>query len=77
MLFKSRNHIQLKTKCNVNVVSSPKFHVLSNGALVFALSLILCTGKWIQLFTDIVLAFSLHFQHIGLTGKPSAPFARA
>ncbi len=28
------------------------FRVLSNGALVFAVSLILCTGKWIKLFAD-------------------------
>jgi hypothetical protein len=48
---------------NVNVVSRP-FHVLSNGALVFAVSLILCTGKWIKLFTEKELEFNLYFQHI-------------
>ncbi len=47
-------------------VSRPKFHVLSNGALVFA-----------PCFTETVLAFKLHFQHrTQLTGKPSAPFER-
>jgi hypothetical protein len=35
----------------------PKFHVLSNGALVFGVSLILCTGKWIKVFTE-----TLHIQ---------------
>jgi hypothetical protein len=49
---------------NVHVVSTPKFDVHSNGALVFAVSLILCTGKWIKHFTETVLAFNLHFQHI-------------
>ncbi len=52
---------------NVHVVSRPEFHVLSNGALVFPVSLILCTGKWIlKLFTETVLAFNLHFQHMEL-----------
>jgi hypothetical protein len=51
---------------NVHVVSKPEFHVLSNDALVTAVSLILCTGKWIRLFTETLLAFNLHFQHIGL-----------
>jgi hypothetical protein len=46
---------------NVHVVSKPEFHALSNGALVTAVSLILCTGKWIQHFTEAVLAFNLHF----------------
>jgi hypothetical protein len=48
---------------NGDFVSIPKFHVLSNDALVFAVSLIFCTGKWIKLFTETVLAFNLHFQH--------------
>jgi hypothetical protein len=42
----------------------PEFHVLSNGELLFGVSLILCTEEWIQLFTETVLAFNLHFQHI-------------
>jgi hypothetical protein len=41
-------------------------YTLSNGALCFPVSLTLCTGKWIQLFTETVFAFNLHFQHIGL-----------
>jgi hypothetical protein len=51
---------------NVTVIFGPKFHVFSNGGLIFAVSLILCTGKWIGLFTEAVLAFNAHFQHIGL-----------
>jgi hypothetical protein len=51
---------------NVNVVSTPKFPALSNGALVSAVSLILCTGKGIKLFTETDLAFNLHFQHVVL-----------
>ncbi len=52
---------------NVHAVSTPGFHALSNGALVFAVSQILCTGKWRKLITEAVLAFNLHFQHIGLS----------
>jgi hypothetical protein len=65
---------------NVHVASRPVFHALSNGGLVFAVSLILSTGKWRQHFTEALLAFNLHFQHIcrtGLTGKPNASFERA
>jgi hypothetical protein len=58
---KNKNEMQ-----NVHVVSRPTFYVLSNGALVFHVSLILCTGKWIQLLTETLLAINLHFQHIGL-----------
>jgi hypothetical protein len=50
----------------VHVVSRPKFHVLSNGAVVFDVTLILCAGKWIKLFMETVLAFNHHFQHIEL-----------
>jgi hypothetical protein len=50
---------------NVHVISR-LFHVFSNSALDFAASLILCTGKWIKLFTETLLAFNLHFQQIGL-----------
>ncbi len=35
-------------------------HVFSKGTLVLAVSLILCTGKWIKLFTKTVHAFNLH-----------------
>jgi hypothetical protein len=51
---------------NVHVVSRPKCHVLSNGVLLFGVSHILCTGKWIKLFTETLLVSSLHFQHLGL-----------
>jgi hypothetical protein len=51
---------------NPHVVSKPKFNALSNGALVTAVSLILCTEKWIKLFTENLFAFNMHFQHIGL-----------
>jgi hypothetical protein len=44
-----------------------KCHVLSNGALVFAESLISCTADWIKLFTGTVLALNLYFMHIRLT----------
>jgi hypothetical protein len=54
---------------NLHVASRPKFHVLSNGAIDFAVSPILCTGNWTQ------LAFSAYMTQ--LTGKPSAPFERA
>ncbi len=39
---------------NVHLASRPKFHVLSNGILVFTLSPILYTGKWIKLLTETV-----------------------
>jgi hypothetical protein len=39
----------------------PVFHALSNGALVFAVSIILCKGKWVKLFTETLLAFNLTF----------------
>jgi hypothetical protein len=42
------------------------FHALSNGALVFAVSLILCPGKWSKLFPETDLAFNLHFKQLGL-----------
>jgi hypothetical protein len=53
---------------NVNVVSTniTEFYVLSNSALVSAVILILCTGKWIKPFTKNVRAFNLHCKHIGL-----------
>jgi hypothetical protein len=41
-----RNKTQMQ---NVNAVSKRKFHVLSSGAPALAVSLILCTGKWIKL----------------------------
>jgi hypothetical protein len=48
---------------NVHVAYRP-FPALSNsnGALAFAISVILCTGK----FTEAVLAFNLHFQQLGI-----------
>jgi hypothetical protein len=51
LLFKSRNRnsIQMKTKWKI---SRPKFHALSNVALDFDGNLILCTGKWIKIFTE-------------------------
>jgi hypothetical protein len=64
---------------NVNVVSKPKLRVLSNGAFVFAVSLILCTGKWIgetiaQNCTCSQPGFSAY--RTKLTGKPNATFER-
>jgi hypothetical protein len=46
MLFKSRNRIQIKSKCKNSMF-------FSNGAFVFCVSLILCTGKWIKLCSCI------------------------
>ncbi len=43
-----------------------KCPVLSNGAHVFGVSLILCAGKWIQLCYATMLAFNLNFQHLGI-----------
>jgi hypothetical protein len=51
---------------NVHCVSRPLFSALSNGALVFAVNLIICTGKCINRFKETVLAFNLNFQQIGL-----------
>jgi hypothetical protein len=48
---------------NLNAASRPS-NVLSNGELVFRVNLILCTETLIQLFTETLLAFNLHFQHI-------------
>jgi hypothetical protein len=57
---------------NVHVVSRPRFHALSNGALYLVVSIILCiTGKWVKLVTETVLEFNLHFQHIGLNLQES------
>jgi hypothetical protein len=44
VLFKGRNHIQVKAKCEMLklYVYRPIFHVLSNGAHAFGVSLILC-----------------------------------
>ncbi len=51
---------------NINAISRPNFHVISNGSLICAVSLIFCAGKLIKLFTETVLAFNMLFQHIGL-----------
>jgi hypothetical protein len=48
---------------NVYVVPRPECRVLFNGTLVFAVNMILCTGKWIKLFSETVLVFNLHFQY--------------
>jgi hypothetical protein len=44
-------------------------NVLPNGPPVSAVSLILCIGKWIKLFTETVLAYNFDFQHIGLSSQ--------
>jgi hypothetical protein len=69
-----------KYQMYIHVVYRLKFPALSNGALVFAVSLILCTRNWRKHFTKTGLAFHFHFQQFGrtqLTGKPSPPFERA
>ncbi len=80
MLFKGRNHIQIKAKCEMLklYVYRPIFHVLSNGAHAFGVSLILCEDME-QTIHGNCAAFNLHFEHIHrtqLTGNPSAPFER-
>jgi hypothetical protein len=62
MLFKSRNRLQRKKKGKCPCWFRPEFHVLSNGALVVTVRLILPAGKWIKLFTEPCF----HFEHIGL-----------
>ncbi len=47
----------------------PIFHLLYNSAFVFAASLILCTAKCIQPFTETVLAFIMHSQFSHRTTK--------
>jgi hypothetical protein len=76
MLFK-KSHTNRNEVHNGNSVSRLKFYVLSNGAFVFGVSLILCTGKCMKPFTEAVLAPpKLYFQHIGLylQGEKSVPF---
>jgi hypothetical protein len=41
-----KSHTNNSEMQNVHVASRPKFHVLSNEELVFAVSPILCTEKW-------------------------------
>jgi hypothetical protein len=65
-LQEQKSHTNKSQMQNVHAISR-LFHVLSNGALVFTISLIiLCTGKWIELFAETLLAFNLHFQLIGI-----------
>jgi hypothetical protein len=51
-LQEQTSHTHKKKMQNAHVVSRPKCHALSNGALIFAASSVLCTGKWMQLFTE-------------------------
>jgi hypothetical protein len=65
---------------NVNAVSRPTFHVLSNGALVFAVSLRLYTYRKMnktihRSYACIRTAFSAYITQ--LTEKPSPMFQRA
>jgi hypothetical protein len=56
---------------NVDAVSRLDQHSVSNSAIAFAASLILCigTGKWKTLFTKAVLAFKVHFQDIEVNSQ--------
>jgi hypothetical protein len=64
---------------NVNVFSTTKFHALFNGAIVFAVSLILYSGKWIgttihqncDCFQPPISAYRTQ-----ITRKQNAPFER-
>jgi hypothetical protein len=63
---------------NVHVVSRP-FHAHSNGLIGFSVSQILCTGKWLKLFTETDLVFNPYLfsaYRTELTGKPRARFER-
>jgi hypothetical protein len=65
---------------NVHVVARPEFHALSNGSLIFSVSLILCTGKWMKLFIHhncacIQPQFSAYWTQ--LTENQSASFEKA
>jgi hypothetical protein len=51
---------------NVHVVSRPKFHVFSNGALVFGVSLILAYREMDSTIYGRRACVNLRFQHIGL-----------
>jgi hypothetical protein len=63
---------------NANVVSKPEFTVLSNGALVFAVSLISGTGNGYSYSWKLILHLtSISAVRTQLTGKQSAPFERA
>ncbi len=66
---------------NVPVVSSSEFYVLSNGALGFGVSLIVCTGNGGNYSPELCLhstcVFSIYLCRTALTGNPSAPFERA
>jgi hypothetical protein len=44
-LQEQKSHTNKHSMQNSHFVSRPKFHVLSNGALVFEVSLILCIRK--------------------------------
>jgi hypothetical protein len=67
MFFKSRSYLKIKTRGKISMmVLVQNFYVLSNGEFAFAACLKLCTGKWIKLFTEAVLALNLHFEHIRL-----------
>ncbi len=59
-----KSHTNISLMQNVHVASRPELNVLSNGALVLAVSLIVSTVKWIRLLTEAVLAILLHFQRI-------------
>ncbi len=56
-LQEQKSHTKKNEMQNVHVVSRPKFPVLSNGVLPFAVSQIFCIGKWRKLFTETLLAF--------------------
>jgi hypothetical protein len=65
---------------NVHLVSQQKVDVLSNGALVFAVSLIFCTGKQIHNNSPSLCLYQpacINLYCTQLTGKPSAPFENA
>ncbi len=79
MSFKGRNHVKIRSKCNIlNVVSRPKFHAISNGVLGFPVSWVLYAknSAWIEAqFWWLVLSIFLYIL-LDTTAKTSAPLER-
>jgi hypothetical protein len=61
MLFQSRNCIQKKTKCRILMLFIDQHFPMVH---LFCCKSNIMYRKWIKLFTETMLAFNLHFQHI-------------
>ncbi len=76
-LQEQKSHTNKNEIKNVDVVSRLEFHVLSNGALVFSISIILCRYRKMDEATEtpcIQPAFSEY--RTRLTRKPMIPFEK-